>query len=181
MYRPIHEDTLARMFVLYGALGARLRQLGHETKSLRYIDDEYGVFDVTVDDNGYSSKSRKLRVQVSGDKKVQFPEPRNGFNVDKIAGVISAEIHRRKEQQKQQKKMRDQDRTHNEVFRIICQEYGFSMMMGMVFGDFQMQANSQGFRVEFKKTFRTEAEFRDFLTKAQAAGLISRPDPEAEV
>jgi hypothetical protein len=167
------------MFVLYGALGAKLRELGHDTKSLNNIDGEYGLFSISVDDNGYSNRERKIRVQVQADRRIQFPESKKGFNLDKIAGAISAEIQRRKERQRQDRERRNRDQVNNEIFNRIVQENGFATTMGMVYeGPFRLTPNSRGFRVEFTQTFETEAEFRDFIAKAQKGGLLPRRTPE---
>lgn len=82
-----------RKLAIVWAIGAKLRKLGHKT-GVCYVIDGHSIVATLSEDSiqrGYSRKpSNKLRF-VFGNygSKRQFPEPKSGFDIDKIAGLMS--------------------------------------------------------------------------------------------
>jgi hypothetical protein len=97
----VHERELAVRW----ALGAKLRELGHATTGAGKVDG-FNLFEISEQRRrsySYYSDNRssnRLRIKVShhrigyghNDPPRQFPEPNKGFDIDKIAGVISEHV-----------------------------------------------------------------------------------------
>lgn len=175
-YQQQDEDAQARMFVLYGQIGARLRELGHET-GLRYkVDDEWSPFSITIDNPSYryANSNLKLRVQVGDYQgRKQFPQRRDGFDVDKIAAAISEEVRRQAEQTRCTQQCRANDKKHTAILLKVAKEMGLDADLGAVFGDLSIKASASGIQVMLTvRDIKDEAKLRSVLTALQATGLV---------
>lgn len=120
--RETTPDLKERKLAVLWALGAKLRQLGHKTTcTWRTCKvDGLSLFEIKVQGAKWSwrANERRLRIivehyrayQYHGDARPrQFPEPNKGFDIDKIAMIISAHVNEAK-----QHKLEEQKNEHAE-------------------------------------------------------------------
>jgi hypothetical protein len=94
-HRKAVPNVDERRLAIAWMLGAKLRELGHATAAVRFVwavDGHSLSVRLTEDSHaGYTrGLSGNLRFVLGGyGHKRQFPEPKGGFDIDKIAGLMS--------------------------------------------------------------------------------------------
>jgi hypothetical protein len=180
------ENNLARFFVLYGQIGAKLRELGHDTQMRFQVDGVACPFDITVDGTAtYRSvcEPYKIRVQVHsqyGDKK-QFPQRKAGFDIDKIAQTISESVKGRLAAMDREYTRRITTKTNEAIVEKVGRDEGLlkegdGSFYGTVYAD-PLKIESGGHGIQVTLTLRDiqgEDALREILAKLKATGLTEK-------
>lgn len=173
------EDNHARMFVLYGQIGAKLREMGHETGMSYRVDGIWNPLDITVDSPDYRRHKKdgdedKLRIQIRTPfGKKQFPQRKKGWDIDAICKFVSEEINRQKVDDTREQQRRKNDKKYTAMLLKVAAELGLDASMGQVYGPLAVRATPQGVRVTLTvHDIQNEWDLKDVILKMQGTGLI---------
>lgn len=202
--RSTIPDPSERKLAVAMLLGQRLRELGHDTDPGRIIDlfgggrsdwyycpvDGRDVFSLDEERQQWSVESNgKLRLIVERryNTNRQFPEPKKGFDIDKLAKAISEEATARKtyeERAEQEEKGRDHSRaTMGEVIDelglkaadeddILFRRHRFQC------GNLTMRPRCNGVNVELDVTISDKAKLVEAVRLLKDAGLLDYDESE---